>query len=180
MKNLSLSKHLRETILGFQTEHLISGQGRCNLGHLLQTVTGKVGAEIHRIALGSEGDWREHADAYCPNSGLPIDELIGSVLQFGVRLDDLADFERLASPRVLRWLPANKRNLDYRLRDDVILYLTTWADLVDAEVGHHMDPSVTYLVNETYTTTKASGLLLALDENPAADAPFFCPGPSTY
>ena len=172
MKNISLSEHLRRTIarLADGAPYQWTHQGRCNLGHLLQTVTGKEGAEIHRIALGSEGDWREHTDAYCPNSGLPIDELIGSVLQFGVKLDDLSDFERLASPRVLRWLPANKRNLDYRLRDDVILYLSTWADLVDAELGFQQDPTAVYLVNgQPYSPPpKPSGLLLALDENPAA------------
>ena len=85
MKNLSLSEHLRQTVKRLQTgaPYQWTHQGRCNLGHLFQTVTGIEGAEIHRIALRTEGDWREHADTYCPTSGLPIDELIGSVLSLG-------------------------------------------------------------------------------------------------
>ncbi|MEE2789933.1 MAG: hypothetical protein VX589_21505 [Myxococcota bacterium] len=172
MKNLTLAQHLRQTIdrLRSGAPYQWTHQGRCNLGHLIQSVTGLDGADIHRMAIRSEGDWRDHAATYCPNSGVAVDTLIGAVLRLGMRLEDLGDFERLSSPRVLRWLPANRRSLDHRRRDDVILYLDTWAQLLDAEQTHRLDPHADNYVNgrRYVPPPKASQLLNAIDENPAA------------
>ncbi len=145
-------------------------QGRCNLGHLIQTVTGLQAARIHQVAVQSQGEWIDHAANYCETSGLPVDALIKQVLELGLTLDEIADVERLASRKVLRWLPANRRHLDYRHREDVILYFETWAEVLRAEVSWERDPSVAYELNgRPYEPpAKPSRIENALDENPAS------------
>ena len=145
-------------------------QGRCNLGHLIQTVTGLEAAHIHRVATQAEGEWLDHAANYCATSGLAVDSLIERVLALGLTLDEVADVERLASNRVLRWLPAGRRTLDYRQRQDVVLYFETWAQVLRAEVGWAQAPDDAMSVNgREYTPDpRATRIAAALDENPAA------------
>lgn len=115
-----------------------SHQGRCNCGHLAQTITRRTPAEIHRMALQKAGDWEHHIVEYCPHSGFPVDQIIDEMLAVGFTLDDIAHLERLSDPQVLRTLPADLRNLDFRQRKDVVLYLRTWAKmLVDQWVLAH-------------------------------------------
>ena len=45
--------------------------GKCNCGHLTQTLTGVSPDDIHRKALGRGGDWGEVSDEYCSTSGMP-------------------------------------------------------------------------------------------------------------
>lgn len=108
-------------------------QGACNCGHLAQTVTRLSKAEIHRIALEKAGDWAAHAIDYCPGSGYPIDHVISSMLALGLTTEEIAHLERLSDPKVLARVPGGSRELDFRARDDVVLYMETWADLLSDE-----------------------------------------------
>ncbi len=145
-------------------------QGRCNLGHLIQTVTGLAAPKIHEVAIQSEGEWIDHAAAYCETSGLPVDDLITQVLQLGLSLDEVADVERLSSRKVLRWLPAHRRTLDYRQRDDVVLYFETWAEVLRAEAAFAADPQAQYEIHGRLFAPEAKPTQIesGLDENPAA------------
>ncbi len=107
--------------------------GACNCGHLAQTVTKISRAELHAIALERAGDWSEQVVEFCPTSGLPIDHVIATMLELGLTREDLQHLERLTSPDVLARL-AHGRYLDYRKRDDVVLYLETWAAALVDEV----------------------------------------------
>jgi len=107
-------------------------QGHCNCGHLAQTLTGRSAADIHALALEKAGDWSQHAYDYCPSSGYPIDHVISTMLDAGLTTDDLEHLERLSDPRVLRSLPRGRRALNFRHRDDVVVYLRAWADLLEA------------------------------------------------
>jgi len=114
-----------------------SHMGACNCGHLAQTVTKISRAELHAIALERAGDWRDQVIEFCPTSGLPMDHVIATMVDLGLSTEDLAHLERLTSPYVLAKLserngapsgmPDAPRHLDYRKRDDVVLYLETWA-----------------------------------------------------
>lgn len=150
-------------------------QGRCNCGHLAQTITRLSGAAIHAAAVQSPGEWVDHAERYCPTSGAPIDQLIRQMLEAGLDLDEIAALERLAHPGVLRHLPDDRRALDNRDRDDVVLYLETWAAVLDAEAATHRalmlgrSAPALYINRRAYVHRETlEHLELALDENPAA------------
>ncbi len=107
--------------------------GACNCGFLAQEVTRLSKAEIHRRALLGHGDWSEQLNDYCPTSGLPMDDVISELLAFGFDADDLKHLERLSDVKVLRALPANERNLKHNINADVVKYMHTWANLLEAE-----------------------------------------------
>ena len=142
-------------------------QGSCNCGHLAQTLTGLTSTEIHEIALSSEGEWRDHAEAYCETSQQPVDRLIRQMLDWGVSIEELGDLEYLRSDRVTPYLPKNRRQLDHKNREDVTLYFQTWALVLAAENHIAHNPDATVLIHGTpfqpYQTP-----LLPIDENPNA------------
>lgn len=120
----------------YQWGHL----GMCNCGHLVQTVTTRAPQQIHRLALADrEGDWEALANAYCPTSGFPIDDIIGELVALGLTTREIGHLEKLDEPRVLAALPGGHRWLRRNDRDDLVLYLTTWADLLDAELPVTVD-----------------------------------------
>ena len=136
-----LIEALRRTAarLAAGAEYRWTHMGSCNCGHLAQTVTKLSQEEIHRRALERAGDWGEQAREYCPTSGYPIDHVIAALLDLGLTRGDLWHLERLSDPEVLRRLPAARRNLCCRERRDVVVYLRTWADLLEHEWLAGMD-----------------------------------------
>jgi hypothetical protein len=102
--------------------------GMCNCGHLAQSITGLAGAEIHRSALIREGDWEQQAKDYCPTSGNLIDVVLASMFDLGLNRDDIRHLEKLSDPEVVRRVG---RYLRFNNRDDVILYMQTWAELLE-------------------------------------------------
>ena len=108
--------------------------GSCNCGHLAQTVTFRSSEYLHKIALQKAGDWSEQIRDYCSISGYPLDFVISSLLKLGATLKELHDLERLSNPKILKKIPVEKRrSLNYRSRDDVVLYMETWANLLSEE-----------------------------------------------
>lgn len=124
---------------GYQWGHF----GACNCGHLAQTLTRRTRAEIHHAALDRKStwemapvdDWTDAAVEYCQLSGLPIDDIIGEMLDAGITLREIQHLERLSDRRVLRRLPEARRHLRRNARTDLVLYLQTWAELVEEEIG---------------------------------------------
>jgi hypothetical protein len=108
--------------------------GSCNCGHLVQTLCGLAPAKIHTIALEGDGDWETIANAYCPTSGHAIDDVITALIEAGLSTNDIGHLEKLDDPAILAALPGGHRWLRRNDRDDVIAYLTTWADLLEAEL----------------------------------------------
>ena len=106
--------------------------GSCNCGHLAQTITTLSKAEIHAQALQRHGDWERQLVDYCPTSGLPFDQTIDEMLALGFSRQDLTNLEKLGDPAVRQALPFERRNaLRHNQRDDVVLYLRTWANLLE-------------------------------------------------
>ena len=103
--------------------------GSCNCGNLAQTITSFSKAEIQKYALQKTGDWSEQLVDYCPTSGLPMDLIIEKMLDFGFTRQDLRHLEWLSDADIL-----NKMGVSYlnrNLKSDTILYLQSWANLVE-------------------------------------------------
>lgn len=108
--------------------------GLCNCGFLAQEITSLSKDEIHRRAMQRHGDWSEQLNDYCPTSGLPMDDLIDQLVNFGFTLEELRHLERLSDQAVLQRLPIEKRYLSHNVKKDVILYLNAWANLLEESV----------------------------------------------
>lgn len=108
--------------------------GQCNCGHLAQTITNIGHAEIHRSAMVREGDWEQQANDYCPTSGYRIDDIIDALLDLGMQLSDIGNLEKLRDREVLARLPAEQRYLTRNRRQDVALYMETWAALLEEQL----------------------------------------------
>ncbi|WP_428262292.1 hypothetical protein [Haliangium sp.] len=136
---IELIQALRVTVerLRGDTSYQWGHMGECNCGHLAQTITKLGKADIHSWALQREGDWEQQAYDYCPTSGHRIDDVISAMLAVGVALDDIGHLEKLDDPEVLALVPPDadaadgRRHLRRNRREDVILYMSTWADLLE-------------------------------------------------
>ena len=116
--------------------------GACNCGHLAQTLTSIPREELHRRALARAGDWGQQSVEHCPTSGLPIDDVITTMLETGLALGDIGELERLSATDVLaRMEPEERRTLDRRERGHVVRYLRVWADLLEERLRGEVDRS---------------------------------------
>jgi len=107
--------------------------GRCNCGHLAQSLTPLTADEIHALALRRSGDWSEQSTLYCSTSGLELDALIDLLLEAGLAPSDLRTLENLSDPRVLRRLPPGERDLLRNQRSHAVTYMRAWADLLEEQ-----------------------------------------------
>lgn len=103
--------------------------GACNCGHLAQTVTQRSKKEIYKMV---NGEWSEHLNDYCPITGQAVEDVAAQMIRFGFTPGELADLERLEDPRVLERVPG-RRHLRRNDRDDVVLYLQTWAQMLEQD-----------------------------------------------
>jgi len=132
--SLPLIQALRDTARRLTTEapYQWGHMGSCNCGHLAQTITQLTKAEIHTLAMQRYGDWERQLVDYCPTSGLPFDQTIDEMLALGFSREDLTHLEKLGDPAVRHTIPFERRNtLRHNQRDDVVLYLHAWADLLE-------------------------------------------------
>ena len=135
--SLPVIQALRTTAqrLATQAPYQWGHMGSCNCGHLAQTVTRLTKAEIHARAMQRYGDWERQIIDYCPTSGLPIDQTIDEMMALGFTRTDLTHLERLADPTIRAAIPFERRDaLRHNQRDDVVLYLRTWADLLELDL----------------------------------------------
>ncbi len=112
-----------------------SHYGMCNCGQLAQVLTGVSPKGLQQAAFGRSGDWGEQGRDYCPDSGLPMDEIIGRMRAVGMEPEDFRHLERLSHPHVLRRLPPERRKLHHARREDTILFLLTWAELLEEKLS---------------------------------------------
>lgn len=141
---------LRQTAARLQTgtTYQWTHSGHCNCGHLAQTITTQSPAQLHQWALQKHGDWADKAEQFaaeylsddalptaCPASRYPIDHVLYRMLDLGLYMEDVVALERLSDRAVLQRLPAAHRDLDYKRRSDVVVYLNTWADLLEDQLA---------------------------------------------
>jgi hypothetical protein len=113
--------------------------GKCNCGHLIQTITQLSPASIHRVALHPTGEWTELANDYCPTSGLEMNSLIESLLDAGISNDEIRHLEHLDDPKILKRLPKERSYLERNSKVDAILYFRIWAEFLKEDVINSHD-----------------------------------------
>ena len=134
--SLKLVEALKNTAkqLGKSNNYQWGHMGSCNCGHLAQEITKLNKSEIHSRAMQKYGDWNDQLNDYCPTSGLLMDDLITELLSAGLDLDDLKHLEKLSDSRVLRILPKENRYLQHNNKADVIIYVNTWASMLENQL----------------------------------------------
>lgn len=135
--NLRLVDALRETAKRLESgaEYNWCHMGRCNCGHLAQTITKLSPAEIHEMALLKAGDWSTQSVEHCTSTGYTIDHIIETMLGLGLTRQDITNLERLSDPRVLRRIPLERRvQMNHKVREDVVLYMNTFADMIEEQL----------------------------------------------
>lgn len=106
--------------------------GQCNCGNLAQTVTRKSPRELQRAAYIGGGDWGQQALDYCPTSGYPLDLVFDALFAIGMEPCDVQRLERLSDAQVLQRVGPS--NLRHNRREDVVLYMRAWADLLEEKL----------------------------------------------
>jgi hypothetical protein len=131
--SVELIQVLRETAESIERTSLYQWghMGSCNCGFLAQQITLLKKEDIHARAMQRYGDWNEQLNDYCPTSGLPMDELISEMITFGFDAGDLKHLEKLSDREILDALPVHRRHLKHNVKADVILYLETWASMIE-------------------------------------------------
>lgn len=139
---MTTSNHTLITALRHTAQQLENGAkyewghiGRCNCGHLVQTVTHLSDREILQSAGQALGEWSEHANDYCPHTGHKVDDLLAALQDIGFSRQDVIHLENLSDPRVLTRLGGERpRYLRRNHVADAILYMQTLADILAEEL----------------------------------------------
>jgi len=154
--NLALVQILRETVDRIEAgaDYQWSHFGKCNCGHLAQTATRLSAAQIHRNASCRLAEWSEIPDDFCPQTGVLLDRVVDTLFELGLNATDLRNLEDLSDGAVLRNLPGGFRYLERNQRQDAVVYMRSWAALLDAQLSaQRVDP-----IEAGYLAFEASSL----------------------
>jgi len=136
--SIELIQHIRTAAnkLSQSNNYEWGHMGSCNCGFLAQEITQLSRHEIHRYAMRNNqngGDWSEQVEGFCATSGYPMDMVISDILSTGLTRQDLINLEWLNDDAVLEALPNGKRYLSRNIKADVVLYMHTWANVLEAQ-----------------------------------------------
>jgi len=145
--NIELVNALRETTARLRNgaPYAWGNHGACNCGNLLQVVTKLDKEEIIRYAQTGTGEWTELAEEYCGITDAPVSLLIHKLEQLGLTPADIHNLEYLEDKEVLGKLPGGFRWLKRNIKNDVIIYFETFADMLEEKLIVQIDIDV--LVN---------------------------------
>ncbi|GAA0549098.1 hypothetical protein [Chitinophaga japonensis] len=131
--NVELIAALRETARRLKNgaPYAWGNHGTCNCGNLLQVITRYSKEDILRYAHTGMGEWTELAEDYCVTSNAPVGLLISRLMEKGLTPSDIHNIEYLQDRTVLEHLPGGFRWLKRNQREDVILYMETFATLLE-------------------------------------------------
>ncbi len=107
--------------------------GRCNCGHLVQTLTGMTDYEIVKSIDFQLDEWSEHAQDYCVHSGHKVENLFTTLAHLGFGRADVIHLENLSDSRVLNRLDGESRYLQRNRAEDAVRYMWALADLLEEE-----------------------------------------------
>jgi hypothetical protein len=108
--------------------------GRCNCGHLVQTITNLTAREIVQAADHRLDEWTEHAKDFCAGTGHTLDTLFLTLQEMGFDYQDVIHLENLSDQRVLQRLEQERRDLRRNCLPDVTLYMKTLAARLEEEL----------------------------------------------
>jgi hypothetical protein len=139
--NIELIEALRETARRLKNgAHYAWGHhGSCNCGNLLQTVTDLNSKEILQYSRTGTGEWTEIAQEFCGVTDAPVDLLIGKLQKIGLTPSDIHCIEYLQDKHVLDRLPGGFRWLKRNVREDVMLYMETMAEMLEEKLVKYVE-----------------------------------------
>jgi len=141
-----------------------SSFSNCNCGHLIQTITGLDATDLQRQAMMHDGDWGKQAHqrnyvsttppqpdygdrppldegawepeniGACAVTGVSMDFVFYSLEGLGLNAADIEQLERLSDPTIRRRLGAENAHYPHHVRENVIQYLRTWADMLEEQL----------------------------------------------
>src|SRR3712207_1357717 len=155
--NLTLIGALRQAAANLRAgAHYAWGHhGACNCGHVLQVVTHLSKEEILKHAHTGIGEWTEIAEEFCDVTGAPAYLLVGKLEAIGLTPTDIHCLEYLKDRTVLEKLPGGFRWLQKNVREDVIVYFETFANLLEEQLLQHISiPKVETITAGTMTRGK--------------------------
>jgi len=131
--SIELALALRQTATNLRNgKHYAWGNhGSCNCGNLLQVVAKLSKEEILTYAHTGIGEWTELAEEYCPVTNAPVNLLISKLEAIGLTPTDIHNLEYLDDKQVLNALPGGFRWLSKNVREDVIVYFETFAEVLE-------------------------------------------------
>ena len=122
------SERLEKEDTKYQWGHM----GQCNAGHLIQTVTGMDSFEIVQSVDFQLDEWSEHATDYCSCTGSKVDDIFLTMERYGMSHSDIVKLENLSDKAILDNLSGGFRYLRRNIREDVIEYMRSFADLLES------------------------------------------------
>jgi hypothetical protein len=139
--SIELIEALRETVRRLRDgAHYSWGHhGACNCGNLLQVITSMTEGEILRYAQTGIGEWTELSEEYCKETHAPLNVIMSQLEQVGLTPVDMHHLEYLSDREVLGELPGGFRWLKRNVREDVILYFETFANLLEEQLIASID-----------------------------------------
>lgn len=157
--NIELIEALRETARRLKNgAHYAWGHhGSCNCGNLLQTVTDLSSKEILQYSRTGTGEWTEISQEFCGVTDAPVDLLIGKLQKIGLTPSDVHCIEYLQDKQVLDRLPGGFRWLRRNVREDVILYMETMAEMLEEKLVKHIDVDLAGLMESLPEISEKAG-----------------------
>jgi len=122
--------------------------GACNCGHLLQVTTQLSKEEIITYAHTGTGEWTELAQETCPVTDAPINLLLIKLQQLGLTHTDIHNIEYLEDREVLNRLPGGFRWLKRNVREHVVLYFDTMANVLEEKLLNEIEVNYSELLPE--------------------------------
>ena len=145
---IQLIEALRETASRLRNgaHYAWGNHGACNCGNLAQVVTKLSKEEILAYAHTGIGEWTELAEDYCGITNAPAGLLISKLQETGLTPTDIHNLEYLEDKAVLQRLPGGFRWLQRNIREDVIVYFETFADLLEEQLANKVSISFSDLL----------------------------------
>ena len=134
--SVQLIAALRQTARNLEagSHYAWGNHGSCNCGNLLQVVTELSREEILKYAHSGIGEWTELAEEYCEVTNAPVALLLSRLQEIGLTPSDIHNIEYLEDRSVLQALPGGFRWLRRNLREDVVVYLDTFAQILEDQL----------------------------------------------
>jgi len=141
--NIELIEALRETAKRLRNgaHYAWGNHGSCNCGNLLQSVTQLTKQEILQYAHTGIGEWTELAEEYCGVTDAPVSLLVSKLTNIGLTPTDIHNLEYLEDREVLQNLPGGFRWLKRNVREDVIVYFETFANVLEEKLLQQVEIS---------------------------------------
>jgi hypothetical protein len=155
---IELIEALRETARRLRTGvHYAWGHhGACNCGNLSQVITQLSEGEILRYAHTASGEWTELAEEYCSAANAPVNLVLSKLEEAGLTPTDIHHIEYLTDKEVLQQLPGGFRWLKRNVREDVIVYFETFANILEEKLLKYVDINLVSITKDAFAKKTAT------------------------